>query len=463
MFVPNLLVNERDQITRARLLAKAKFLRSSDILCLQEVFQPKPTAILLDALTDTYPYSTPILGNEEEKDVWDETWNRKVGRSSLKFVSGGLTILSKWPIVHAAQYFYQHACSAHTFVRVGFIYARILYGKGEHPVHVIGTHLQPDDHPGCYFSDEDGIREKQMNEIVGFLDARHIPMSELVFILGDFNIDRHNREEYQSMLDILRVHPQHLHPASLPCTWDSSYNAMTHMKHRENQLLDYIFLRHEHAGNRSLWLNLIVDRLASEQWHLLGKDRMFGNPRNIPLMELSDHYPVLGFFNLSERVWPDRPAGVLTYVQIVTAETNLPVILVDRDVRLGNSSDENATVFLLTNNGTPRRHRCLKSEQYVILIDAYRPEYFLSDAKYFRMKYGMEQVHRYLKIIQLNSTSKCIESNSTFILQSQSAKGIFYVTSSASQLCSCTADRDHAQHFRLIEVKRKNATCAITH
>ncbi|CAF4516777.1 unnamed protein product, partial [Rotaria sp. Silwood1] len=38
------------QITRARLLTKAKFLRSSDILCLQELFEPKPTQILLNSL-----------------------------------------------------------------------------------------------------------------------------------------------------------------------------------------------------------------------------------------------------------------------------------------------------------------------------------------------------------------------------------------------------------------------------
>ena len=463
MLVPNLLVMERDQITRARLLARAKFLRSSDILCLQEVFQPKPTAILLDALTDTYPYSTPILGNKDDQDLWDDTWNRKIGRSSLKVISGGLTILSKWPIEHAAQYFYQHSCSAHTFVRVGFIYARILYGKDEHPIHVIGTHLQPNDHPGCYLSEEGEIREKQMKEIVGFLDARQIPTSELVFILGDFNIDRYNREQYERMLNILRVSPQHLHPVSMACSWDSSSNAMTHKRHRENQLLDYIFLRQDHAGNNSLWLNLIVDLLASEQWHLLGRDRIFSKTRNIPLMELSDHYPIVGFFNLSKHAWPDRSSGVLTTVQLVTVDTNLPVMLVDRHVRLGDSTDQNATLFLLTNNAGPRRHRYLKSEQYVMLIDAAESEYFLSDAKYLRMKSGIKHADRYLKIIQLNSTSKCIESNSTFILQSKSSKGIFYVNSNGAHLCSCTKEKDQAQQFRLIEVKRETATCTITH
>ena len=315
MFVPSLLVLDRDQITRAHLLTKAKFLRSSDILCLQEIFQPKPRKILLDSLSETYSYSTPILGNEEDNDDWDETWNRQIGRSSLKFLSGGLTILSKWPIIYAVQYFYKHSCSGHTFVRGGFIYTQILYGKKEIPIHIIGTHLQPSDHRGCYLSSEDEIREKQMNEITGFIDKRNISKNELLFLLGDFNIDKYNIEQYETMIDILRVKEQYLYPSSILCTWDSSFNPMTTTKHQENQLLDYIFIHKDHTLNNSLWYNLITDRMASEQWHLLGRNRMFYNTRNIPLIELSDHYPIVGFFNLTKQQWPKRPSGVLTYVQ----------------------------------------------------------------------------------------------------------------------------------------------------
>jgi phospholipase C len=463
MLVPSLLVLQRDQITRAHLLTKAKFLRSSDILCLQEVFQPKPTKILLDSLSETYPYSTPILGNEDDIDNWNETWNRKIGRSSFKFVSGGLTILSKWPIIFAAQYFYRHSCSGHTFVRSGFIYTRILYGKNEIPIHIIGTHLQPSDHRGCYLSSEDETRDKQMNEITGFIDESNISKSELLFFLGDFNIDKYNIEQYEAMIDILRVKEQYLYPSSIPCTWDSSFNAMSSSKHQENQLLDYIFIHKDHTLNNSLWYNLIVDRMASEQWHLLGRNRMFYNTRNIPLIELSDHYPVIGFFNLTKQQWPERPSGVLTYVQFVTADTNLPVMINDRNIQIGNSSNSTGSLFILTNNGTPRRHRCLRSEQYIILIDGYKPEFYLSDAKYFRMKYGMEQVNRYLKIIQIDNATKCIETNSTFILQARLSTGFFYVNNTSSQLCSCTNDRNQAQQFRLIEVKRKNISCTITH
>jgi len=462
MLVPSILVFERDQITRAHLLTKAKFLRSSDILCLQEVFQEKPSEILLDSLSKTYPYSTPILGNEDDKDEWDETWNHPIGTSSLKFVSGGVTILSKWPIIYAIEYFFQHSCSAHRFVRTGFVYAKILYGQNKNPIHVFGTHLQPNDHRGCYLYGEDKIREKQMYELSNFLQSRNISQDELVFILGDFNINKYNLKQYETMLEILNVHQQYLYSSSIPCSWDSSFNAMTNSMH-DNELLDYIFLHKNHTPKYSLWFNLITDRMASKQWHLLGRNHSFYNSRNIPLLELSDHYPVIGFFNQSKQQWSYRPSGILTYVKFVTTDTNLPVIIIDREVRIGKSTNETGSLFILTNNGTPRRHRCLRSEQYILLIDGNQTEFYLSNEKFFRMKYGKEQVNRYLKIIQIDNKSTCIRSNSTIIFQSRLSTGYYYVNNQFSQLCSCTNDRNQAQLFRLIEIERRNITCTVTY
>jgi sphingomyelin phosphodiesterase len=458
MLVPSILVFERDQITRAHLLTKAKFLRTNDILCLQEVFQTKPSEILLDSLSKTYPYSTPVLGNEDQKDKWNETWNNDIGDSSLKFVSGGVTILSKWPINFALQYFYKHACSAHEFVRTGFVYAKIFYGKNQNPVHIFGTHLQPSDYRGCYLYGEDKIREQQMEELIRFLQSRNISYDELVFILGDFNINKYNIKQYQTMLEILNVYPQYLHSSSLLCSWDNVLNAMTNARHG-NQLLDYVFLHKDHTLNYSHWFNLIKDRMASKQWHLLGSNHSFYDSRNLPLLELSDHYPVIGFFNQSKQKWSSKSSGVITYVKFVTADTNLSVIIIDREVRIAQSTNEIGSLFLLTNNGTPRRHRCLKSEEYILLIDGNKSEYYLSNEKFFRMKYGKEQVNRYLKIIQIDQNSKCIRTNSTFILQSRLSTGYYYINHQNSHLCSCTTNRNQAQIFRLIEIERRNITC----
>lgn len=459
MLVPSLLVFERDQITRTNLLTKAKFLRTSDILCLQEVFQLEPSAILLNALAETYPYSTPILGDEDDQDEWNEMWNMPTATGSLKFTSGGVMILSKWPIVYAVQYFYQHACSAHRFVRTGFVYSRILYGKKKRPVHIFNTHLQPNDYRGCYRFGEDKIREKQLHELNDFILSRNISHNELIFIVGDMNINRFNEEQYETMLKILNVFPQDLHSSSIPYSWDSSFNAMTNPRHG-NQLLDYIFLHRNHNPINSTWLNLITDRLASEQWHLLGRNHSFYNERNIPLLELSDHYPVTGFYreNLPKNF--RRPSGVVTYVEIYTADTNQPIVLLDRLVQLGQTSNVTPSTFILTNNGTPRRHRCLRSEQFIFLIDRHRPDLYLSNEKFLRMKYSKEHANRYLKIIDVDSIgSLCIKTNSTFILQSRLSTGNHYIEKTSNQqLCSCTTKRERAQRFRLIEIERRNVT-----
>lgn len=459
MLLPSILVFERDQLTRVHLLTQAKFLRTSDILCLQEVFQPKPSAILLNALNTTYPYRTPILGNDDD---WNERWNDHINRSPLKFVGGGVLILSKWPINYTVEYFYKNACSAHRFVRTGFVYARILYGNSSNPIHVFGTHLQPNDYRGCYLYGEHKIRERQMEELNTFLQSRNISRNELVFILGDFNIDKYHLKQYQTLLDILDVYPQSLHSASQLCSWDSLFNGMTNAKHG-SQLLDYVFLHENHNPFNWHWQNLITDRMASKQWHLLGRNHSFYNSRNLPLLELSDHYPVIGFFTENKRKHPLRSSGIISYVKIITADGNLPIVLIDHELQVEQSSNTTGSLFLLTNNGTPRRHRCLRSEQYILLIDGTRSEYHLSNEKYLRMKYGKEQVNRYLKIIQIDQNSSCIRQNSIFILQSRLSTGDYYITIDHSRLCSCTTNRTRAQQFRLIEIERRNSTCTIIH
>jgi hypothetical protein len=199
--------------------------------------------------------------------------------------------------------------------------------------------------------------------------------------------------------------------------------------------------------------------MASKQWHLLGSNHSFYDSRNVPLLELSDHYPVIGFFNQSKQKWPLKPSGVITYIKFVTVDTNLPIMIIDREVRIAQTTNETGSLFILTNNGTPRRHRCLRSEQYILLIDGTKSKFYLSNEKFFRMKYGKEQVNRYLKIIQIDQNSTCIRTNSTFILQSRLSTGYYYVNHQNARLCFCTTNRNHAQIFRLIEIERRNITC----
>lgn len=449
MLVPSILVFDRDQMTRAKHLAAAKFLRQADILCLQEVFQREPSEILLNALEKTYPYSTPILGDDTDEDHWNETLNESIGRHSLKFVSGGVTILSKWPIVYGVQYFYRHFCSAHTFVRTGFVYGRIIYGRKKKTIHVFGTHLQPNDHRGCYVHGEDQVRREQMIELKSFIESRKFPSDELVFILGDFNIDRYETSQYEQMLEILDVLPQILHRTSVPFSWDSSLNAMTKQRHG-NQLLDYVFLRRNNLTEKDFpWLNRISDPVSSEQWRLIGENSSFYDSRNIPLIELSDHYPIVGFFQGNRRFSSKQSSTLISFVRLYDEQTQRPVIVVDGYLRLG-AWNQTATDFILTNNGTPRRHRCLKSNQFVFLIDRFDRNFFLSDEKFLRMKFSRNNANRFLTIIdkQANTTS-CIENNAIVSFETRLRDGFFFVQNQNDRLCACTREKSDVTSFRL--------------
>ncbi|CAF0760119.1 unnamed protein product, partial [Didymodactylos carnosus] len=372
-------------------------------------------------------------------------------------------ILSKWPIQYKLQYFYRNACSAHTFVRTGFVYVKILYNN-KYVVHVLGTHLQPTNFRGCYLYGESVIRERQLQEIRQFLNERNISKNELVFLMGDFNIDRYHIKQYRRMLEILNVIEPIYYPNSIQYSWDSAYNLMTWTPNHVNELLDYIFILKDHKSEHWLWYNLITDRLAIEQWHLLGTNssKIYNN-KNVPIMELSDHYPVVGFSNLTLLEWPQEQFGIITIIQFRTKETNESLIINEQRYLTLIRDNNNGTSFLVTNNGTPRRNRCLKSEQYVLLIDANAQNYYLSlisNGRKLKMKYGREYANRYVKIIKMDgqNTSECIESNDIIVFQIRLAIGDYYITTNhQQQLCACTRNITQAKQFILYEIERKNA------
>ena len=74
----------------------------------------------LTNLQSQYPYQTPIVG--KGTDGWQKTSGtyRKV-----KPVSGGVGIVSKWPIVEQEQHIYKKGCGADKAGNKGFAYIKI--------------------------------------------------------------------------------------------------------------------------------------------------------------------------------------------------------------------------------------------------------------------------------------------------------------------------------------------------
>ena len=158
---------------------------------LQEAFDNSSSDALKQKAAAQYPYQTPVMGRS--KNGWDATGG---SYSATTPEDGGVTVLSKWPIVRKEQYVYKDACGADWWSNKGFVYA-VLNVNGT-KVHVVGTHAQSTD-PGCGAGEAAQMRSRQFKAIDAFLDAKNIPASEQVLVAGDFNVDSRT-PEYATML-----------------------------------------------------------------------------------------------------------------------------------------------------------------------------------------------------------------------------------------------------------------------
>ncbi|MER7397424.1 sphingomyelin phosphodiesterase [Streptomyces sp. NPDC000151] len=261
---------------RAKEIPAADFFRGQDVVVLQEAFDNSSSDALKANAAAAYPYQTPVVGRG--KDGWDATGG---AYSSLTPEDGGVTLLSKWPVVRKEQYVYKDACGSDSYSNKGFVYA-VLNVNGT-KVHVVGTHTQSTD-PGCAAGEAAAIRAKQFKELDAFLDAKHIPADEQVMVAGDFNVDSRSTE-YGAMLDAAGLAAADARTGH-PYYFDTQENSIARDRYptdpRED--LDYVLHRAGHARPTD-WRNEVVKE-ECPPWTVTsgGKDYTYTN--------LSDHYPV---------------------------------------------------------------------------------------------------------------------------------------------------------------------------
>ncbi|UNO43075.1 sphingomyelin phosphodiesterase [Streptomyces sp. MST-110588] len=261
---------------RAKAIAAADFFRGQDVVVLQKAFDNSASQTLMSNASAQYPYQTPVMGRG--KGGWDATGG---AYSAMTPEDGGVTVLSKWPILRKEQYVYKDACGSDSYSNKGFVYA-VLNVDGT-KVHVVGTHTQSTD-SGCGTGQAAAIRAKQLKEMDAFLDAKNIPAGEEVMVAGDFNIDSRSTE-YAAMLadaDLAPADSRTGHPYS----FDTQDNSIARDRYPSDprEDLDYILHRRGHARPAS-WNNHVVKE-QSAPWTVSswGKDYTYTN--------LSDHYPV---------------------------------------------------------------------------------------------------------------------------------------------------------------------------
>ncbi|MEU9338320.1 sphingomyelin phosphodiesterase [Streptomyces sp. NPDC048290] len=266
------------QAHRAAAIAGAPFVQGQDVIVLQEMFDNTTSDALKNRLADRYPYQTPVVGRT--RSGWDATGG---AYSATTPEDGGVTILSKWPVLRKEQWVYQDACGADWWSNKGFAYV-VLNVNGS-KVHVLGTHAQSTD-PGCGAGEAARTRSRQFRAVDAFLDGKNIPPGEQVIVAGDLNVDS-RAAEYGSMLadaGLVEADARTGHPYSFD-TRDNSI-ALDRYPSDPREDLDHVLHRAGHA-RPVVWRNEVVKE-TSAPWTVSswGTDYTYTN--------LSDHYPVTG-------------------------------------------------------------------------------------------------------------------------------------------------------------------------
>ncbi|WP_406295332.1 sphingomyelin phosphodiesterase [Streptomyces sp. NBC_00624] len=263
---------------RATEIARASFFQGNDVVVLQEAFDNSASDALAQNASAQYPYRTPVVGRS--KSGWDATGG---AYSAATPEDGGVTVLSKWPIVRKEQFIYKDACGSDWWSNKGFVYAEL--NVNGTTVHVVGTHAQSTD-SGCATGEAAQMRSRQFKQIDAFLDAKNIPPSEQVIVAGDMNVDSRS-PEYASMLadaGLAGADSRTGHPYS----FDTQDNSIASYRYPDDprEDLDYVLHRAGHA-KPSGWTNEVVKE-QSAPWTVSswGTDYTYTN--------LSDHYPLIG-------------------------------------------------------------------------------------------------------------------------------------------------------------------------
>jgi sphingomyelin phosphodiesterase len=262
---------------RAAAIPATSFFQGNDVVVIQEAFDNSSSGALMHKAAAQYPYQTPVMGRS--KDGWDATGG---SYSATTPEDGGVTVLSKWPIVRKEQFVYKDACGADWWSNKGFVYA-VLNVNGA-KVHVVGTHAQSTD-PGCGAGEAAQMRSRQFKAIDAFLDGKTIPAAEQVLVAGDFNVDSRT-PEYATMLadaGLAGADARTGHPYS----FDTEQNSIASERypHDPREDLDYVLHRTGHAKPAG-WTNEVIKE-QSAPWTVSswGTSYTYTN--------LSDHYPVV--------------------------------------------------------------------------------------------------------------------------------------------------------------------------
>ena len=251
-------VNVEDDLnqTGIRVQDIPKKITQYDVVILEELFDLDLRIKMTNAMGENYPYHTKV-----------------VGQNASKALTGGVMIFSKWPIIKEDQIVYQHSSGIDSLAAKGAGYAAI--NKNGKIYHLIGTHLQAGGGDGL------SARIEQMQELADFIHNLNIPEDEPLLMGGDFNTGN-SSDSISTLLSTLQVSlPNN---TGYPYSSDSNINTMsTGSGHTR---IDYVFYNNLHAVPKTTFNKVFILRDLE-------------NEKMWPKFDLSDHFPVVSYFDFS--------------------------------------------------------------------------------------------------------------------------------------------------------------------
>jgi len=232
------------------------YLNASDysIVCLQEVIDPKMTALLKEGLKKTFPYVVSA--------------DAKGGFSGT---SGGILFASRIPIKYVDHIVYKNVKGVDALAEKGCVLV-----SGEHdgvPFQIAGTHLQ------AGFNE---VKDKQIPEIAGILQ-KHKQEGTPQFLVGDMNIDTADKDRYALLLKTTETGDFPLDDPS-PYTVDSENSWKEGKRKKGGGRIDHVLLNPR--GTKSTITRQTVQRARREHE---GKT-----------IDLADHYGVVAEVTLEK-------------------------------------------------------------------------------------------------------------------------------------------------------------------
>ncbi|XP_077986894.1 sphingomyelinase C-like [Glandiceps talaboti] len=301
-----------------------------DVILFQELFMGGcfPDDISFHDLLDMhgFVYQTAMVGvDARQSDI-------------LRFEHGGIFIASRWPIIEEDEYVFVSTDRSDTdvFASKGIAYAAIEKDVGgiKRNYHLFATHMQ---------SRDGGTREQvriiQSMEFRLFFNKLNIPTDEPIIYGGDFNADyNHDPTHVENVLHAMDATAPEV-VGDLKTTYDRKDNTIIGPNPNGKQsYIDYVVYINSHL--HPITSSMEVVRLTDDPFWICDRGMLRVMRHTYPwseqcrsnrsIIDLSDHYSVLGTFDFPLEA-PDDPedpprCDPISAAQHLVAKATIPVL-----------------------------------------------------------------------------------------------------------------------------------------